>query len=378
MNQGKTLEKVAVELEFPHESELAYPSSERTTRALPPGIRNVKLLGQILNKLRGSGKLVVEFELPRTIKSGLEAGKYLRKGGVIVSATSRPQVVTWLKEARVARVGKVVSVLTVLVDIWSEYVLNEKLKQIQSQLNRIEELVKAQYYSTFLDAHGSLKAAIVAKNPEYQAYLFRESRSLFQTARNKTRILINERVKKIDEQFRRFDESWFDNRKEIKAIYTQLQEIAQHAEWAIHCYRAESRILERLLEFPLASQISTEGMNFQLDVLQYLTFFTEGQISYPDLELLSNANLNPQGAGNQGAIHKRVKIFDPTDLLFPGPASAGAWIFYPTSLLFPAVAYRDNPTMTLPDWLYEEYRPLHEGILAIENSLPIGVFELSE
>jgi len=385
MNRREALETVTVELEFPHETDSLLPRRSGALRALPKGLRNVNLLAQIFHKLRRGGKLVVEFDVPSAIKMGLESGEYVRKGGVIVTAEGH-KVVCWLKEARAVRIGQAINVLSVLVEIWSEYVLNEKLKQIQHQLDRNEELVKAEYYSTLLDAHSSLKAAIATQDPEYQTSLFRESRSLFQTARNKTLVVVCEKVRKVDHQLRRLDKAWLDNRKEIEAIYSQLMEIAEHAATAVHCYRAESRILERMQELPLAGRIAAEALDFQLDVHQYLSFFTDGAPAYSDLELVRDAQMNRDGL-DQGAIHNRVKTFHATDVLFPSsivlrkilealPSMEGETGFWVDEQ---GVVHVTKPiVLRLPDWLYEKQRPLRESMSSLEKGLPVAVFELEE
>ncbi len=43
-------------------------------------------------------RIIVKFDVPSRVKAGLETGKYIRKGGVIVQGTGRPSVVHWLQE----------------------------------------------------------------------------------------------------------------------------------------------------------------------------------------------------------------------------------------------------------------------------------------
>ena len=184
MDRSESLEKVTFDLDLPLQWFEDRQRSKDSGCSFPVSLNNARLVPHLFSKMTHGGKLVVEFDLPKAIKIGLESGEYVRKGGVIVTSEGH-KVVHWLKEGKALRhVGTAVNVLCIFVDILSQILLNEKLKQIQIQLDRIEDYVKAEHYSTFLNAHETLKAALNASESGYRVNLFRESRRYFLEARN--------------------------------------------------------------------------------------------------------------------------------------------------------------------------------------------------
>lgn len=90
-------------------------------------------------------KLKIVFDIPNEILSGLETGKYLRKGGVIVNSQNH-QVVTWLNEIAMNKffspsslgINPATFALTLAVSA-GFIVMNSKLNKIQKQLNNIKK-----------------------------------------------------------------------------------------------------------------------------------------------------------------------------------------------------------------------------------------------
>ncbi len=251
------------------------------------------------------GKIVVEFDVPAAVKAGLETGEYLRQGGVIVTADGH-KVVHWLREGRaIGHLGQAATVLFVLVNFWSEHVLNKKLQEIQQQLDRIEAHLKARLSALFREAHEYLREATRASNDQNQLAWLHKARAKFKTARNETTELLQNKTKEIHTELESYYTSKFYNTGELERIFSLLGEANSMGKQIAHCYQAESRILDALGEFACAEELRVETLNFQLCLDEYLSFFLDEVPQYRQLEFVQTLTLDCSKipvAENQGRL----------------------------------------------------------------------------
>jgi hypothetical protein len=392
MIDEEALQKVV----FPIDWYLDKTSHEKSRMSALKNVRNPRLLGHVLEKVSKGGKLMVQFDVPKAIECGLKTGEYVRKGGVIVTSDGR-KVVHWLKEGTsVKRIGSAVTVLTLLVDIWSEYALNEKLKQIQEQLRRIEGKIDAEYLARFLSAHDSLKDALGAIEESNRIAWFRKSIERFQDARNETYHRLLDIIKKNHSQFVDFHTSRVHNASELLDIYNNLGSIQDHSDRISHCYRAEALIHERLNEFGNAERLRVQALDFHLDACEYLTFFGVGRSSYGELGLVRLTGLDTTKVRlSKGGtdLHKQVKHFgdissySPIQLLrekIPRPPQNSAfWSGLSTAADY-QLAILDLPGTAAKhlcsrskESIEEAHRGIAPALEQIENQVPAHVFELT-
>ncbi len=290
---NEALEPITLELEIqsaiPDKQGLGISAKDN----FPMGINNAKTLLKAVDRVAQGGKLVITLDVPKWVKTGLETGQYIRKGGVIVTSEGH-HVKWWLKEAKVSRLGKTVTFATIFVDILSEILLNRKLKEIQVQLESIEDYIKAEHLSPLLDAHEDLRTALGMKDPTKRQAVFWKARDNFRTARGKNITLFNIKKGRIHKEIHVFVGSQFSNKGELEHIYKCLSEMLVLANTIVHCYQAEARIFETLEEPGQAERLRVECMNFQLALYEYTGFIVHGSPSYADLELVRKDNLEVQ------------------------------------------------------------------------------------
>ncbi|MGO9569920.1 MAG: PQQ-binding-like beta-propeller repeat protein [Desulfomonilaceae bacterium] len=354
MDPEQSLEKVSFSLALPSNEALNGPERKASRFPWLRQIHNAPLLGTIIERVSQGGKLTVDFDLPLAIQTGLNSGEYIRKGGVIVTAKGH-KIVVWLKEGKVVRgVGQAINVVTVFINLWSDYVLDNKLQEIQEQLGRIEEYVRAQHFEPFVSAHDHLKAALKAKDEATRKSLFLESRSSFVTARNRTRLLLEDKAKKIHKELVQFDKAALDNEKELIKIYGMLNEMTAMTNTISHCYEAEARIYERLDDFSNAEQSRVEALNFQLYAVEYLRTFVDDDTSYSKAKLVSQLGFEPRSIPKpqvMGPIYVRAKKYNPFWKYDPDPKRP-------------------------PDFLEAHFQPVAETLEAIEGGLVGVTFQL--
>ena len=160
---------------------------------------------RLIQEIKKSKNLIVEFKVDKGIKEGLKNGSYLRKGGVIVKKSDNT-VVKWLEEVRFAKAGKALNIATVAIDILSEVALNEKLKEIQNQLELIEEYSEAEHWKSFLDGRSTLLAAArIKEKNDHRKELLYDARRSFESAKSKNIVLLKKKKDKINELCEKFD-----------------------------------------------------------------------------------------------------------------------------------------------------------------------------
>ena len=361
MENNKSLEQVVFDIELPSPMVEAMSRSKDAGSTFPVSLKNEGLVSELFSRI------AAEFEVPEAIKTGLETGQYLRKGGVIVTADGQ-QVVHWLQEGRVVRhVGMAVNVLSFFLDVLNQILLNNKLKQIQDQLDKTEDYLKAEHYSTFLNAHSSFKAALKATEIGYQIKLFQDARRYFQEARNKSFVLFREKAKKVHNELLSFDGRWIDNKQELSVIYHTLGEMADLTDRISHSYRAEARICEALDEIPSAEELHNEALNFQAASFEFIDWFLNGEKDYSDLELVKNESIGSGYLGrHSGKIHERVEGWEQR-ALFP--------------VRIPLEVYRYVRGQTepeeVPSWVRDIRDPISRRLEALQDQLVLDVFHVT-
>ena len=310
MTQEEALQKVSFDLNYPHGFAPAASEKAEPGGTLRYGVRNARSLQKIVEKVAQHGKIVVEFDVPAAVKAGLETGEYVRKGGVIVTSAGH-KVVHWLREGRAIRhIGHAATLLFVVVDIWSEYVLNKKLKEIQQQLDRIEAHVRARHFALFRDAHEYLGEALRASKDQNRLQWLHKAGERFKTARNETTELLKDKTKEIHKELESYYTSRFHNTGELERIFSLLSEANSMGKRIAHCYQAESRILDALQEFACAEELRVEALNFQVCLDEYLSFFVDEGPAYQRLEFVQTLNLdcsNIPVSENQGRLVDRMR-----------------------------------------------------------------------
>ncbi|MGA2402139.1 MAG: hypothetical protein ABSG91_10575 [Syntrophobacteraceae bacterium] len=392
MVNQEELEKVDFELDFPKDCYANHAPEEESRFAPLKRLRNLKLLRHILEKVGKGGKLVVQFDVPKAVANGLKTGVYIRKGGVIVTS-ERNKVVHWLKEGKsLKRIGSAVTILTFLIDLWSEYALNDKLKQIQEQLQRMEGKIDAEYFARFRSAHDSLKNAFGAVDEDNRVTWFRKSIELFQDARNETFHRLLEIVKKNHAEYIAFHTSRLRNTEELLNIYNNLRSIQDHSDRISHCYRAEARIHERLNEFGNAARLRLEVLDFHLEACEYLMFFGVGGSSYHDLGIVRAAGVDTEKVmhSNGGTeLHENMKAisrlfsYSLREKLSSTPADSAFWRMVRTTADY-GLAIPDLPgTAAKYLWSLDQesvknaYRGIEPVLQEMSKQVPAQVFELT-
>jgi hypothetical protein len=383
MDRSESPEKVTFDLDLPSQWFEDMRRSKDSGSSFPVSLNNARLVPQLLSKMTHGSKLVVEFEVPQAIKMGLESGQYIRKGGVIVTSEGH-QVVHWLKEGKALRqVGMAVNVLCIFVDILSHILLNEKLKQIQVQLDRIEDKVDAQLYHTFVTAHEALKAAQNATEPGYRIELFKKSRYYFMEARSKSRLELGKKAERIHKELLRFDGSWIANKKELASIYRMLEHVGDLMDTISHCYRAEARICEILGEIPSAEALHREALNFQAASCEFIDWFLNGEKSYSELEFVQSKMVVSGHQGQKsGKIHERAGTWGDA-------AGDAALIAAMSAVSIPLATYytvkeliatdkadqkKQPQQKEIPSWVRSIRDPVSQKLEAMESQLAFNVF----
>jgi len=215
-------------------------------KSTPLSIRQNTWIPRLCQEIKKSKKLIVEFKVDKGIKEGLKNGSYFRKGGVIVKKSDNT-VVKWLEEVRFPKSGRALNIATVAIDILSEVALNEKLKEIQNQLERIEDYSEAEHWKSFYDGRSSLLAASRTKeNNDHRKELLYDARRSFESAKSKNIVLLNKKRDKINELCKKFDAAKLDNHKVALNILKKTQEIFPVLSLIVQCYRAQAKIYEQL------------------------------------------------------------------------------------------------------------------------------------
>ncbi len=367
MENSKALEKVVFDIALPSPMVEGMRRSKDTGSTFPVSLKNEGLVSELFSRITADGQLAVEFEVPEAIKTGLETGQYLRKGEMIVTSDGQ-QVVHWLQEGQVVRrVGMAVNVLSFFLDVLNQILLNNKLKQIQDQLDKTEDYLKAVHYSTFLNAHSSFKAALKATGSRYQVKLFQEARRYFQEARNKSFVLFREKGQKVHKDFLSFDDSWIDNKRELSAIYDTLGEMADLTDRISHSYKAEARICEALGEIPSAEDLHNEALNFQASSFEFIDWFLNGEKNYSDLEFVQSEIIGSGYQGrHSGKIHERVEGWEHRAL-------------FPVRIPWEVYRYvrRQTDQEGIPSWVQDIRNPISRKLEALKGQLALDVFHVT-
>jgi hypothetical protein len=385
MDRSESLEKVTFDLDIPMTWFEDMRRRKDSGSSFPVSLNNARLVPQLLSKMTQGSKVVVEFEVPRAIRIGLESGEYIRKGGVIVTSKGH-HVKHWLKEGKALRhVGMAVNALCIFVDILSQILLNEKLKQIQVQLDRIEDKLDAQLYHTYVAAHEALKAALNATEPSYRVELFKQSRYYFMEARSKSLLELRKKTERIHKELLTFDSNWIANKKELVSIYRMLEDVGDLTETISHCYKAEARICETLGEILSAEDLHNEALNFQAASCEFIDWFLNGEKSYSELEFVQGGIVGKANQGQKlGRIHERAGTW--------GDAAGDAALIVATSTVsVPLAAYftvkkliapkkseqkEQNRQKEIPLWVEEIRDPLSQKLKAMESLVAQNVFNV--
>ena len=312
------LQTVSFELDIPSATPGAEEWKISSQGNLPLGIKDAKNLLKAVDRIAQGNKLIISFDVPKWVEIGLKNGELRRVGGVIVTAEGH-QIKWWLKEAKLSRVGQVAAIATIFIDVLSEILLNRKLKEIQVQLESIEDYSKAEYFSPLLDAHEDLRAALRMENPNERQAMLWKARDNFRTARGKSVILFNLRKGRIHQKLHEFANATFSNKGELEQIYKYLSEMFTLANTIVHCYQSEARIFEALSEPVEAERLRVECMNFELSLYEYANFVVHGSPSYEKLELVRRDNLDVENVNLKGfyPLHRNLGALSSKDGISP-------------------------------------------------------------
>ncbi len=264
-----------------------------------------QVLNSILLSLSQGSQLVVEFEVPAWIRTGLMSGDYVRKGGLILQSDTR-QVVYWLKEGKAFRRIDSVIVAKILTDIWSDYVLNEKLSEIQRMLTELQAYAKAEHFHPLKKAHDCLMLAKKVSQDSNRAQLLYEALSNFQTARTKTLILYDMHVKTLHDTLVDFFLSRFNNTGELDKISEVLIEMCLMAKKIAHCYECEAAVLERLNEVDSAFDRRVESFLFLFGLCEHAASLENQEIPYAKTQEVKRV-LGDIEPWNHGLLPDNVK-----------------------------------------------------------------------
>jgi hypothetical protein len=245
-----------------------FSSSDNKRTSL--SIRQNTWIPRLIQEIKKSKNLIIEFKVDKGIKEGLKNASYIRKGGVIVKKSDNT-VVKWLEEVKLAKSGKALNIATVAIDILSEVALNEKLKEIQNQLERIEEYSEAEHWKSFLDGRSALLAAArIKEKNDHRKELLYDARRSFESAKSKNIVLLNKKKDKINELYEKFDAAKLDNHKVALNILKKTKEIFPVLSMIVQCYRAQAKIYEQLDDLANAEAMSREALEVQADIYEYL------------------------------------------------------------------------------------------------------------
>ena len=305
------LQKVSYELTFPQETVL---NKARTDPTLPISkLRSVEYALKSMQRFVGKDVLLVSFDLPKRIQLGLQAGEYIRKGGVIVTSDKK-QVVQWLREGK--KVSKLGTLAFSTLDIVSEIALNEKLKQIQNQLVEIEKYVKARHEAFIPMAHESLRHGLLSSNPSEKANFFQKAESDFQKAQNEMLIFVQDIVRANHIELTNFNESRYSNVNDLKEICKNLNDLMRLSKGIAHCMEGRIAINTERGNVEVAADIKLKLVDYLTNVGEYADYFIEGNCDYTGLEFVK---LLPVDASFRTPINKitaRIKRFTVEDLSF--------------------------------------------------------------
>ena len=244
---------------------------------LPQEFRNNKTLKIILEESHKTDeKLLANFTVPKDLAECLAKGDCLRKGTALVT-TGNDEIRWCLKGARIllgaAKAGKATAPPMLLVsalELESEYELNQKLRQIQDQLQRIEGYVKAQHFSSLLNAHSSLNKALNTGDSNLKAKLFQDCCSHFQDASNKNKVLFEEKRAQLHRQI---DDSMcsmfssFGKQESVNKILHGLEQQTQLVDIIDYCNHSEALVWDRLGAFDVAKKYALMPWNSKLGSL---------------------------------------------------------------------------------------------------------------
>jgi hypothetical protein len=228
------------------------------------------LITRLSNELKNSKNLIVEFKVDKAIKEGLKSGRYTRKGGVIVN-TADNTVVKWLEEVKFAKAGKALNIATIAIDIFSEFALNEKLKEIKNMIETIEDYSEAEHWRSFLDGSSAFSASLrINQNDDNQKQYLHDARRSFESAKSKNIVLFKKKLEKINDLIKRFDSARFDNHNTAMKILEKINEIFPISSLIVQCFRNQVKIYELLGDLNNAKAMSQEAVRFQATVYEYL------------------------------------------------------------------------------------------------------------
>ena len=268
-------------------------------------LRNVKHIIKVINQIPIEKSLKVVFDVPVHINEGLKTGRYIRNGGVIVQKEGK-QVVHWLKEGKkITRFGNVVFQA---VEIFSEIALNEKLKQIQEQLNEITDYVKARHHALIPSATENLRHALLTSDKHERKRLLSLAEKDLQTAKMEMKEFVKFRVEENHQKLLNFDKAWIHNDTEAKSIAHNINEILTLSQGISFCAQTQINIYEHLGDIAIAEDVRVQSLDYLSSVLQYVGFFLTTEEKYGDLDLV-NIHLRSDNASSniQGDLDQRVK-----------------------------------------------------------------------
>ena len=236
------------------------------------------LITRLSNELKNSKNLIVEFKVDKAIKEGIKSGRYTRKGGVIVN-TADNTVVKWLEEVKFAKAGKAINIATVAIDIFSEYALNEKLKEIKNMLETIEDYSEAEHWRSFLDGSSAFTASLrIKQNDDNRRQYLHDARRNFESAKNKNIVLLKKKYEKINDLINVYISEKLDNHKTAMKILEKINEIFPISSLIIQCFRNQVKIYELLGDFDNAKAMSQDAVRFQEAVYEYLYPLLEDKV----------------------------------------------------------------------------------------------------
>ena len=322
-NDMNSIQKASYELTFPEKSAVEKAMTDPT---LPISkLRSIEYAFKSIQKYTGKNTLVVAFEVPKKIQQGLRTGEYIRKGGVIVTS-EKGQVVKWLKEGK--NISKLSTVVFSAIEIFSEIALNEKLKQIQHQLDEIAEYAKAKHDTLIPMAHESLRHAILSSIPSERTNFYHKAELDFQKAQNEMQLFAQNRIHKIHIELIKFNNARLSNVNNLKNICNNLNELIHISKGVAHCMEGRVAINTELGNIDVATDIKLKLVDFLSNVGEYTEYIIEGNSDYYALEFVKQLQTDSSSKIPSNKITARIKRFTLKDLQFPHPITGPLKVAY--------------------------------------------------
>lgn len=255
-----------------------------------------------LARFRGT---CVELEVPRQIAKEISSGKLFRHGGVVRDAGGKIRLI--LKDpAAVGKLLKGPAIMFALVDIAQAVLLNEKLKEIQKQLQSIEDkvdqLLESKLTSGFEEARQiPLYSKPAERNKRVHSALdfITESLALVKKAIMQQADLLKRKVREADPN----QVAFFGSRTKARG---EALDIAKKLQKQIHFLSSllslRAKLQEELKEFRAAERSRAE---ISATILAWAEFFHE--------QFNQGGPMRPYGGETNPANYVNILSMEPMD-----------------------------------------------------------------